>query len=46
MTNLDKIKREREREITLMKKFSIIKAMICPVAVNGCDNWTIKNGEQ
>ena len=36
---------KKERDITLLKKFSIIKAMIYLVAVNGCDNWTIKKTE-
>ena len=28
------------------KKFTIIKAMIFPVVMYGCDSWTIKNGDQ
>ena len=43
MTNLEKI--FKRRDITLLKKFSAIKAMIFQVFVYGCDNWTIKNGE-
>ena len=43
MTNLDKI--FKKRDITLLKKFSKIKAMIFQVFMYGCDNWTIKNGE-
>ena len=44
VTNLRKI--FKSREITLLKKFSIIKAMIFPVVIYGCDSCTIKNGEQ
>ena len=44
MTKLDKI--FKRRDITLLKKFRIIKAMIFLVVVYGCDYWTIKNGEQ
>ena len=44
MTNLYKI--FKSREITLLKKFSIIKAKIFPVVMYGCDSWTIKNGDQ
>ena len=44
VTNLCKI--FKSREITLLKKFSIIKAMIFPVVIYGCDSCTIKNGEQ
>ena len=40
MKNLDKI--FKRRDITLLKKFSIIKAMIFPVVMVGCDSWTIK----
>ena len=43
VTNLRKI--FKSREITLLKKFSIIKAMIFPVVMYGCDRWDIKNGE-
>ena len=33
------------RDMNLLKKFSIIKAMIFPVVMYGCDSCTIKNGE-
>ena len=36
----------KSRDITLLKKFSIIKAMIFPVVMYGCDSCTIKNGER
>ena len=40
MTNLYKF--FESRDITLLKKFSIIKAMIFPLVMDGCDSWTIK----
>ena len=43
MTYLEK--NFKRRDITLLKKFSIMKAMNFPVFMYGCDNWTIKNGE-
>ena len=43
MTNLDKI--FKRRDIILLKMFSMIKAMIFPVIMYGCDNGIIKNGE-
>ena len=39
MTNLEKI--FKRRDITSLKMFSMIKAMIFPVIVYGCDNWII-----
>ena len=44
MTNLYKC--FKSRDINLLKKFSIIKAMIFPVVMYGSDTCTIKNGEQ
>ena len=44
MTNLDSI--FKSRNITLLKKFNIIKAMIFPVVMYGCDSCTIKSHEQ
>ena len=35
----------KSRGITLQKKFSIIKAMMFPIVMHGCEIWTIKNGE-
>ena len=40
MTNLDSI--FKSKDITLLKKFSIIKAVF-PVVMYGCDSWSIKN---
>ena len=42
MTNLDKLKR---REITLLTKVHIVKAMVSPVVMYGCKSWTIKKAE-
>ena len=42
MTNLDSIL--KSRDITLPTKVCLIKAMVFPVAVYGCESWTIKNG--
>ena len=36
----------KSRDNTLLKKFSIIKAMMFPIVMYGCESWTIKNGEQ
>ena len=44
MTNLDSIL--KSRDISLLKKFSIIKAMIFPVVMYGSDICTIKSGKQ
>ena len=40
MTNLDHIL--KSRDITLLKKISLVKAMVSPVVMYGCKNWTIK----
>ena len=40
MTNLDSIL--KSRDITLPTKVSIVKAMVFPVVVYGCESWTIK----
>ena len=40
MTNLDSIL--RFRDITLLTKVHLVKAMVFPVAMYGCDSWTIK----
>ena len=42
-TNLDNIL--KSRDITLLTKVYIIKAMVFPVAMYGCDSWTIKKAE-
>ena len=43
MTNLDSIL--KSRDITLPTKVHLIKAMIFPVVMCGCENWTIKKAE-
>ena len=40
MTNLGTIL--KSRDITLLTKVHLVKAMIFPVVMYGCDNWTIK----
>ena len=40
MTNLDSIL--KSRDITLPTKVQLVKAMVFPVAVYGCESWTIK----
>ena len=43
MTNLDSIL--KSRDITLPKKIRLVKAMVFPVVVYGCENWTVKKVE-
>ena len=43
MTNLDSIL--KSRDITLPTKVSLVKAMVFPVVVYGCESWTIKKAE-
>ena len=43
MTNLDSIL--KSRDITLLTKVYIVKAMVFPVIVYGCEIWTIKKAE-
>ena len=40
MTNLDSIL--KSRDITLLTKVCLIKAMVFPVVMYGCESWTIK----
>ena len=40
MTNLDSIL--KSRDITLLTKVHLVKAMVFPVGMYGCENWTIK----
>ena len=42
MTNLDSI---LKTDITLLTKVRIVKAMVFPVVMYGCENWTIKEAE-
>ena len=43
MTNLDSIL--KSRDITLPAKVSIVKAMVFPVVIYGCESWTRKKAE-
>ena len=43
MTNLDSIL--KCRDITLLTKIHIVKAVVFPVVTYGCESWTIKEGE-
>ena len=44
MTNLDSIL--KSRDITLLTKVRLVKAMVFPVVTYGCESWTIKKAEQ
>ena len=44
MTNLDSIL--KSIDITLPTKVRLVKAMIFPVVMYGCESWTIKNTEE
>ena len=44
MTNLDS--RLKSRDITLPKKVRLVKAMVFPVVMCGCESWTIKKAER
>ena len=43
MTNLDSIL--KSKDITLPTKFHLVKAVVFPVVVYGCESWTIKKAE-
>ena len=43
MTNLDSIL--KSRDITLSTKVCLVKAMVFPVIMYGCESWTIKKAE-
>ena len=44
MINLDSIL--KNRDITLLTKFRLVKAMVFPVVMYGCESWTVKKGER
>ena len=44
MTNLDSI--FKNRDITLPTKVRLVKAMVFPVVVYGCESWTVKKAER
>ena len=43
MTNIDNIL--KGRDVTLLPKIYIVKAMVFPVVMYGCESWTIKKAE-
>ena len=43
MTNLDSI--FKSRDLTLLTKVHLVKAMVFPVVIDGCESWTVKNPE-
>ena len=43
MTNIDSVL--QSRDITLLTKVHIVKAMVFPVVMYGCESWTIKKAE-
>ena len=43
MTNLDSI--FKSRDITLPTKFRLVKAMVFPLVMHGCESWTVKKAE-
>ena len=44
MTNLDSIL--KSRDVTLQTQVCLVKAMVFPVVMYGCESWTIKNAER
>ena len=44
MTNLDNI--FKSRDITLPTKIHLVKAMVFPVVMYGCESWTVKKAEK
>ena len=44
MTNLDSI--FKGRDITLPRKVRLVKAMVFPVVMYGCESWTVKKAER
>ena len=43
MTNVESI--VKSKDITLPTKVCIVKAMVFPIVMNGCESWTIKKAE-
>ena len=43
MTNLDSI--SKSRDITLPTKVRLVKAIVFPVVMDGCESWTVKKSE-
>ena len=43
MTNLDRVL--KSKDITLLTKVCIVKAMVFPIVIYGCDSWAIKKAK-
>ena len=43
MTNIDRVL--KNRDITLSTKVYLVKAMVFPAVMHGCESWTIKKAE-
>ena len=43
MTNLDSVL--KSKDITLLTKVRLVKAMVFPVVMYGCESWTVKKAE-
>ena len=43
MTNLDSI--FKSRDITLLKKVHLVRAVVFPVVMYGCESWTVRKAE-
>ena len=49
LTNLESIfkkKKTKNRDITLLTKVRLVKAMVFPVVMYGCESWTVKKAER
>ena len=44
MTNLDHV--VKSKDITLLTKVHVVKAMVFPVVMYGCESWTVKKAER
>ena len=44
MTNIDSI--FKSRDIMLLNKVRLVKAMVFPVVMYGCESWTVKKAER
>ena len=44
MTNLDSV--FKSRDITLLTKVCLVRAMVFPVVMHGCESWTVKKAER
>ena len=44
MTNIDSML--KSRDVTLLTKVRLVKAMVFPVVMYGCESWTVKKAER